>query len=275
MGTEYQNIYRQVYNVREDEHLLAETDNVTCVLSRRGLLAAAYSASNELLSIHYAAYGKERPVWELDFFEQLFAQEPLLVRQDKIKKVFVLTSSNLIIPEELYDAHEAKAWFDQIHFSELNDSLEHYQLQKENAWYVYSIPHGINELVKINCRSAAVMPLPTYQLSGKTNQTSIQCFITCEQACVTIHNNNKLLWHRVFDYAAAEDIAYEIRLICKEQKLNADKLTISCDTMSATEYATANALSQYFTAITDGIQQSIKGLWQPTLSFVKQLATCA
>jgi hypothetical protein len=45
MGTEYQNIYRQVYNVREDEHLLSETDNVACVLSRRGLLAAAYSAN--------------------------------------------------------------------------------------------------------------------------------------------------------------------------------------------------------------------------------------
>ncbi len=275
MGTEYQNIYRQVYNVREDEHLLSETDNVTCVLTRRGLLAAAYTANNELLSIHYAAYGKERPVWELDFFEQLFAQEPLLIRQDKITKVFFLTSSNMIVPEELYDAAEARNWFDQIHFSELNDTVEHYKLNKEQAYYIYSIPHGINELVKINCRNAAVMPLPTYQLSGKTNQTSIQCFLTCEQACVTIYNNNKLLWHRVFDYTGAEDIAYEIRLICKEHKLNADKLTIACDTMSAAEYAAANALSQYFAAITDGTQQMIKGLWQPTLSFVKQLTTCA
>ena len=274
MGTEYQNIYRQVYNVREDEQLLAETANVTVVLSRRGLLAAAYSAAGELLSIHYAAYGKERPIWELDFFEQLFAQEPLLIRQDRIKKVFFLTSSNIIVPDELYDAKEAKNWFDQVHFTELNDSVEHYKLEKENAWYIYSIPHGINELVKINCRSAVVIPLPAYQLSGKTNQTYIQCFITSEQASVTLHNNNKLLWHRVFDYSGAEDIAYEIRLVCKEHNLNADKLTIRCDTMSAAEYATANALSQYFAAISDGNQQMIKELWQPTLSFVKQFTTC-
>lgn len=253
---------------------MQETERVTCVLCRRGMLGAAYDANNELLSVHYAAYGKERPVWEIDFFEQLFAQEPMFVKQDRIDKVFVLTSQNVVVPEELYDEREATNWFNQLHFTEPNDALTHHKLEQEDAYYLYNIPHAINELVKINCRNAVVLPMAAYQLCGKSNQTSVQCLVTSEQACLTMHSNNKLLWHRIFDYAAAEDIAYEVRLVCKEHNINADKLTIACNTMSATEYALTNDLSQYFAAITDGSGQMIKGLWQPTLSAVKQLGTC-
>lgn len=275
MVTEYQNIFRQVYNVREDELLLSETDRVTCVFWRRGLLAVAYNASNELLSVHYAAYGKERPVWELDFFEQLFVQEPLLIRQEKINKVFFLTSANMVVPEELYDAHEAANWFGQIHFTEPNDAITAFHLQQEGAYYTYNIPHSINELIKINCRNAAVMPLPLCLLHNKTSQTTIQCLLTNEQACVTIHNNNKLLWHKVMDYTAAEDIAYEIRLVCKEHNINADRQTICCTATSAAEYSKANELSQYFAAISDGNRQIIKSNWQLAVSLAKLLATCA
>lgn len=275
MGTENQNIYRQVYNAREDEHLLSETDNVTCVLTRRGLLAAAYNAGKELLSIHYAAYGKERPIWEIDFFEQLFAQEPLLIRQDRINKVFFHNSINLIVPEELYDVQEAENWLNSIHYTEPNDSIVHHHMNKEKAYYLYNIPHGINELVKINCRNATVAPLAVYQFEGNSNQqTRLQCFLTNEQACVTLHHNNTLLWHRIFDYANATDIAYETRLVCAEHKINADKIIVQCNTLSATEYAVTNDLSQFFSSITDGEGQFIKALWGPTLSLVKQLAAC-
>lgn len=273
MIVEHQNIYRQVYNAREDEQLLSRLDKVTCVFARRCLLAIGYDAAGELLSVHYVAYGKERPVWELDFFEQLFHQEPMLVKQNKINKVFVLTSSNVIIPAELYDKGEAENWFNKIHFTEPNDTVTHYQLAAGQPYYLYNIPHGINELIKISCRNAAVRPLPACQLTKPAQP--LQCILTHEQASITLHHNNKLLWHKVIDYTQAEDVAYEIRLVCSEHNINADRLTMACSAVSTTEYAAINALSQYSGSITGGDGQFIKSLWGPVLSLVKQLETCA
>jgi hypothetical protein len=272
MAFEHQNIYRQVYNVREDEQLLAGLHHVTCVFARRAVLAIGYDGNNELLSLHYAAYGKERPVWELDFFEQLFHQEPLLLKHDKITKVFVLTSSEMIVPETLYDKGAAEQWFNTIHFVEPNDVIAHYPLSARKANYIYSIPHGINELIRISCHSAKVRPLAACQLD---ETTPVQCILTSEQACVTLYNNGKLLWHKIFDYAQPEDVAYEIKLVCKEHNINSDKLGIACSSMSTAEYTVVNGLSQYFGGITGGDGQYIKSLWGPTLSLVKQMETCA
>lgn len=272
MAIEHQNIYRQVYNVREDEQLLAGLHHVTCIFARRAVLAIGYDANNELLSLHYAGYGKERPVWELGFFEQLFHQEPLLVQHDKISNVFVLTSSEMLVPDALYNKDAAEQWFKSIHFTERNDVITHYAAAAHKAMYLYTIPHGINELIRISCHSAVVRPLAAGQLG---NAAPLQCVLTGEQACVTLQNNGKLLWHKVFDYAQAEDVAYEIKLLCKEHNINSDKITIACGSISTTEYAAVNGLSQYFGGITGSDGQYIKSLWGPTLSMVKQLEACA
>ncbi len=272
MAFEHQNIYRQVYNVREDEQLLTGLHRVTCVFARRAVLAIGYDANNELLSLHYAGYGKERPVWELDFFEQLFHQEPLLLKHDKITNVFVLTSSEMMVPEALYNKEAAEQLFNTIHFVEPNDVIAHYEVRNPGARYLYNIPHGINELIRISCHKANVRPLAACQLG---NAAPLQCILSGEQACVTLQNNGKLLWHKVFDYAQAEDVAYEIKLVCKEHNINADKLAIACGCASTTEYAAVNALSQYFGGIKGSDGQYIKSLWGPTLSLVKQLETCA
>lgn len=272
MVTEQQNIYRQVYNVREDAQLLAGLHKVTCVFTRRGLLAAGYDEAGGLLSIHYTAYGKERPIWELDFFEQLFHQEPLLVKHEKISSVFILTSAHVVIPEELYEPEAAKKWFGSLHFIEPNDAITHYHIPGK-AWYVYNIPHGINELIKISCYNASVRPLAVCQLDKGAQQ--LQCIITSEQACVTLFQNNRLLWHKVFDYSQAEDIAYDIRTVCSEHGINADRLTVACSAMSTTEYTVVNSLSQYFSSITGGDGNFLKSLWAPVLSLVKQTEACA
>lgn len=274
MATENQNMYRQVYNAREDEHLLSWTDHVVCIMMRRGVMAAAFNSSGEILSMHYTAYGKDRAVWSLDFFEQLFAQEPLLMKKDKITSIFFCSEQNVIIPSALYDAAEADKWLKQVHFLEPTDCVEHYHLKQDNAHYVYAIPVQMRELVKINCPNARFAPLAAYQLAPRNHFTMLQCCITAEQACVTFHHKNELLWHKIFDISAADDIAFEIAALCSEHKLTADKQTLHCNAISATEYSVANDLSQYFSRIVAGNGTTIDGLWHPALSLMKQLETC-
>ena len=275
MAKENQNIYRQVYNAYEDPALLALTDHIVCLFTRRGVLASAFNSADELLSIHYAGYSKDKPVWELDFFEQLFLQEPLLVKRDKITKVFFLSDKNIVVPDDLYEPRDAENWLRTICFTDIIDTIDHFNLENDRASYVYAIPLNIKELVKINCPGVPVLPLPAHQFNTPDRpSTSLQCFISAEQACVTFYYGDNLLWHKVFEYAAAEDIVYEINLLCKEHGIDAGKLTISCNTISATEYTVINNLSQYFTMIRTGYGNKINSFWSPTISLVQQLLTC-
>ena len=269
-------IYRQVYNAGNDDSILVYTDEVICVLTRRGILAAGFNGSGELLAIHYVGYKNDRPVWDLDFFEPLFDQEPLLMRRDKVTKVFFCTERNLAIPDELYDASEAEKWFRKIHFVELTDTIINYRVKEEYLYYTYAIPVNIKQLIAINCPNAQLMPLPVYQLSNYNGQKEqLQCFITPEQASVVWYKNNKLFWHRVFEYSNAEEIAYNIRLVCEEHNINAARLDVACNIMSAGEYNVANNLSQYFNSIYTGHGKSIQSIWDPVISLIQQLSACA
>ncbi len=275
MATANNNIYRQVYNAYEDINLLTGTDRITCVFWRRGILSAAFNAENELLSIHYAGYGTDRPVWELDFFEPLFAQEPMLVKHEKITKVFFCSSHQLVIPEELYELADAEVWFRNMHFTEQNDVIRHYNLKEQNAYYLYSVPMNIKALVKIYCPQVPILPLQAYQFAGNyTRGVKLNCFIAPDLASATLYHYGALLWHRVFNYGAAEDIAYEIRVVCEEHKINADKVSVSCTALTASEYDVINQLSQYFAGITTAGGHIINSMWSPALSLIKELESC-
>ena len=275
MGTENQDVYRQVYNAREDDNILAWTEYVSCVFTRRGLLAAAFNASNDLLSMHYAGYGGERPAWELDFFEPLFAHEPLLMKHDLIRKVSFFTERTIVVPDELYERDAAENWLRQIHFIEPGDVIEHYSLAEQQINYIYAIPKNIRELVNINSNKATIIPVQAYQsVHGSALQTYLQCLVSAEQACVSLYRFNLLLWQKVFDYSTAEDIAYEAGVVCREHNIDAQKLTVAFNALTAAEYAIANDLSQYFTAVTTGGGHTIKSVWSPALSLIKQLSSC-
>lgn len=277
MASENQQVYRQVYNSSEDVNQLSAIDNVTCVLFRRGVVAAAYNNKRQLLTIHYAAYGTDRPVWELDFFEPHFHQEPLLKNSELIKRIFFLTHINIIVPEELHIREEAEYWLKSIHFLEINDSIDTFQLKEDLAEYYYAVPLYIRELAKINAHpEATFMPLSAYQFIGNyTKGVRFHCLLSTDQACITICHFGTMLWHRVIDYSSAEDIVYYVRLVCQEHKINAEKIMLLCNTLSAAEHDVAKELAAYFAGFTTGNGGVVDTFWAPVMSLFKQLETCA
>lgn len=276
MAAEKKNITRQVYNASDDVNVLADIDRVSCILYRRGMATAAFNAAGEFLSYQFVGYNREKIAWDLDFFEQLFNSEPLLRDTSKVTRVYFFSPLHLIVPAELYDEAEATRWLQQVHFIDANDVIKQYYLREDKAHYLYSVPLNIEALIKINCSTAAILPLSAYQFSNNyTRGVRVHCFLTNDHACVSLYHYGTLLWHRIFDYNTPEDIAYEIRLICEEHKINADKITIACNAISAAEYKVINGLSQYFSGITTGSGIEIEHLWSPALSLVKQLDSCA
>ncbi len=267
--------FEQIYNVREDETLLSRVALVIGVLVPRGVYVAGFSISKELLTIHYNGYGEDRPVWELDFFEQLFANEPLLAVREKVKGVFINTDKNLIVPDELYAKEAAENWLRKVFFVEANEVVKRKHLENDAANYLQAIPVNISELVKINFKKAAVFPLAAYHFRDKHAQSLfLQCCIGPEQVTATLHNYSQLLWHKVFDYTCAEDIAYAVKLLCKENYIDASKLNLVCNGLTGMEYDVINELTQYFPGLKGGNGLTLHERWDPAITLANQLMLC-
>ena len=267
---------KQVYNVREEESLSSRVALVICVLVRRGLYIAGFSITKELLTILYSGYGRNKPVWNLDFFEQSFANEPLLAVKEKVKGVFISSQRHLIVPDELYDESSARRWLADIHFVEEGDKVMIYGLEHDKAQFLQAVPLNITELVRINCKKAVIAPLHACQFATKHSQSlQLQCCVSSEQVTFTLHNYSQLLWHHVMDYVNAEDIAYMIRLHCKENYIDPAKLNIACNALTATEFDVVNALSQYFPTLKCGNGLTIHSSWDPAICLANQLLECA
>lgn len=269
------NIYEQVYNAQEDETSSSRVALVICLLIPRGMFTAGFSINKELLTIHYSGYNKNKPIWGLDFFEQLMANEPLLLAKEKVKGVFVSNNKNLVVPEELYAENEAKNWLKYLYFIEKRDVINTFPLENDKAQYVYSIPVDIAELIKINFKKTPLVPLPFHHFNmEQINSLYLQCTISSDQVVATLHNYSQLLWHKVFDYISAEDIAYEIKLLCKENYIDAAKLNIVCNSLCQSEYDVVNELTQYFPHVKAGNGLTIHNRWDPAISLAHQLFEC-
>ncbi len=275
MATVTNNIYEQIYNVQEDETIPSRVAFVICVLVQRGLLVAGFSVSKELLTLHYTGYNKTKPVWELSFFEHLFSQEPLLVAKEKVKAVFICSNKNLIVPDALYEEKDAQNWLKHIYFIEQKDVIESFRLEDDKASYLHAVPLSISELIKINFKKAVTQPMAIYHFDH-TNKQSLymQCCLTGEQVCATLHNYSQLLWHRVFDYTCAEDIAFEIRQLCMENNISPSKISLRCNAISASEYTIINELSQYFPGLRAGNGRSFTSRWDGAVYLAQQLFSC-
>jgi hypothetical protein len=269
------NNYEQVYNASESPNLLAKASRTICVLMPRGVWAAAFSDENELLTIHYTGYSKNKPVWQLDFFEHLFGTEPIFADKNNVAGVFLCTAKNLLVPEELYSENEAKSWLHALHFVEPSEDVQAYSLLEQDARYVLAIPRNITELIRINFRNAETLPLALYQFKGvDTAKFKAYCCITPEHVCTTLHGDGKLLWHRITEYTNGEGAAFNIKHYCRENNIDESQLEVICNSMLASEYDAINGLSLQFRGVWDGSNERPKSRWQPSISLAKQLLAC-
>jgi hypothetical protein len=272
---ELNNNYGQVYNVEEDITPAERVGTVICILMQRCLYIAGFDSNKELLTIHYTGYKADKAVWDTDFFEHLFSHEQLLKNKDKVRSIFIGTDKNLVVPEDLYEEPAAKNWLSHLHHVEKNDMAGTYALADEKAHYVYAAPVNITELVKINFKKAVIVPLPFYHFCGTGKQSlHLQCVISSEQVTATLHNYSQLLWHKVFSYTSAEDIAYQVKHLCMENNISPSKVTMVCNALSAAEFDVINDLTQYYPGIKAGDGSTINNRWVPAISLAKQLLAC-
>ena len=269
------NTNEQVYNAKGDKSVATRVALVICVLVQRGLYIAGFSAANELLTIQYTGYNKNKPVWEIDFFEHIFNTDPIFAKKEQVAGVFISSDKNLVVPNDLYSEDNAVTWLSRIHFIETNDVIYTYPLANEQATYLLAAPVSITELVKINFQHAEILPLSIYQFRSRhTSSYHMQLCISSEQVCITLHNDSQLLWHRVSGYTSAEEIVYIINNYCLENNIDPAQLNVACNGTSASEFDRINELSQYFPGLKAGDGSDISMIWDGAISLAQQLLTC-
>lgn len=266
------------YNVHEGDTLINQVAKVICVLLPRGLITAGFSEQGDLLMIRYGEYNHTLPVWILDFYEHQFIDEPLLSNPEQVIATFVGSEKYLVVPDALYDEGAAVKWFNQLFFVEGNEILSVHRLHEDKANYMYAWPGTMKSLIGRYFNNSRALPLATYQFyKPYRTDSAIQCCITSTHVFATLYKNRTLHWHQAFPYETGEDIAYHIRLLCKQHRINPDTLDLKCTVTFRGLNTILNETAQYFPGIKDGDASVVAGdsQWTPAVSLLQQLYACA
>jgi len=266
------------YNVHDGDTLMSQVAKVICILLPRGLTVAGFSEHGDLLMIRYGDYNRTLPTWILDFYEHRFIDEPLLSRPENVIATFVASDKYMIIPEAVYDENEAIKWLNKMFFVEGNEVLAVHRLSEDKAKYMYAYPGVMKSLVNRYFTNSKLLPLSTYQFYKPYKaDTSLQCTITQEHVFATLYRNRLLHWHQVFSYNTGEDIAYQLKLMCKQLRINADAIDMQCTVAYRGLNPILNDVIQYFPNIRENDVNATANnrQWAGTISLLQQLYACA
>lgn len=265
----------QVYNVGDAEAILSQVETVLCIFIQRGFIVAGFNGHKELITIQYKGYANDRIIWDLEFFANTIANEPLLAEHEKVRGVFVLSPKNIIVPNDLYKENHAKVWIKHIHFIESDDFIDTFPIEQDKAVYIMAYPNHIRDLSKNHFPNAKILPLAYYQfLKPPKIGLCLQSCVSSQQVCATLHIDGNLLWHRIFEYASAEDIVFEGKYLCKENNYFATKLTILFNSLTAAEFNVLSDYSQYYPAMKSGEGNRIHTSWDAPTALMQQLLSC-
>lgn len=266
------------YNVHEGDTLMNQVAKVICVLLHRGLMVAGFSEHGDLLMIRYGDYSRTLPTWILDFYEHRFIDEPLLQRPENVIATFVASEKYMVIPEPLYDEAEAVKWLNKTYFVEGNEVLSVHRLHEDKAKYMYAYPGTMKSLVGRYFINSKLLPLATYQFyKPYKSESALQCALTQEHVYATLYKNRLLHWHQVFEYESGEDIAYRLKLMCKQLRVDADSLDIQFTVAYRGLNPVLHDVSQYFPNIREAEAGAAANSrqWAGAVSLLQQLYACA
>ena len=269
----------QYYSAHSGGNLLSQVAKVIVSLFPRGMLVAGFSPQGDLLMANYTDYKEVLPVWILDFFEHRFIDESLLGTPTKVISVFVACDKYLLIPDALYDYDEARNWMQKLFFIESHETIESYKIHDDNCRYLFSYPGSIKNVVQRYFPKAQILPLASYQFYKpyKTDAT-LQCCISADHVYATTYKNKTLHWHQIFSYQNSEDIAYQIQLMCKQYRIDPDKMELQATVVHKALNGVVQDLTQYFPKLKYG--NNAEGYenardWAKTAALLQQLYSCA
>lgn len=267
-------IEKQLYSASFNGNLLAKVDKVIVCFAPGSMLAAGFSDAGALLTARY--YRHTARNWALDFYEQQFNSEPLLSNTGKIAGVFISSPKNIIVPNVLYKEKVAEEWLSQLHFVEKDEAVYEYALRDDKAHYLYTVPAIMKDMLGRRLPKARPMPFAAHQFNkGYKTAHIMQCTVTDDEAYLTCYRAKHLQWHKVFSFDTGEDIAYYIKLYCREHDIQGH-LSLICADSNPGVNPVISELAAYFPDLQIGMGQTRveDEQWKGAAYLLQQLYTC-
>ncbi len=269
----------QTYRAHDGAHLIEQVSKVIAILFPRGVMTAGFSAQGDLLMAKYTDYKDVLPVWIIDFFEHRFMEEKLFTNTAKVMAIFIACEKYLLVPDDLYDAEEANKWINKLYYVEPVESIDTYRLHDDRCRYLYTAPATIKNTITRYFPQAQLLPLASYQFFKPYKTDAIlQCCISADYVYATAYKNKTLYWHQIFPYQNAEDIAYQINLMCKQYRIHNDNIEVQATVVHKGLNTITQDLTQYFPKLKYG--NNAEGYetakdWGKTVALLQQLFACA
>jgi hypothetical protein len=265
-------IDEQAYTADIKGNLLSQVDKTIVCISSKGMHVAGFESNGKVLTIR--CHGSDGTT---DFFERRFGNEPLLSNTAKVAAVFVSSAKNLLIPKALYKEDTATQWLSDIHFIEKDEVIQNIVLRDDKAHFIYTLPSVMSELAQRYFPKAQILPFAAHQFNKNYKAVHIlQCSITGNEAYLTLYKNKQLHWHKMMPYQTVEDVAYEIKLLCRQQDINDKQLPLICAIENPAQLKLTNELALYFPLLSIGTGKIVAEdvLWEGPVYLFQQLYSC-
>lgn len=264
------------FQAHDADTLLSEVTSVRCILLAGSLTIAGYSDTGAVLAVKHHNYASPRNEWMPNFFEHLFLHEPLLAMAQQVSTVFIGSAHQLIVPDVLYDAAESGKWLRALYHLHPEDSVLASEAKSEEAHYLLSMPVKMQALLHKYFPSANVLPLAAYQFKKPAGAGSVvRCLISGNEVMGTLHRDEQLLWHQLFQYDDVSDIAWQFARLCKEYDVPPIDLKLEVATLCDGCYDDVLELETFFPKIKWAGKEHSQGEWSPVNYLLQQLYECA
>lgn len=262
-------INRQLFTAYEGHNLLGKVYKVIVSVAPGSMLVSAFGDSKEFLTA--AGYTSTGLYGEL--FEEQILSERLLNDNAKVAALFLATPKGMVVPKALYKEEAAEEWFRNTFFVEKGETVATYPLDDDKAVYVFAIPAEIKDLAERFFPKAKILPFAAHLLNKNYKSGNVlQCTITPKLAFATLYKAKALLWHQVFDYTNAEDIAYKLRAACVQKGI--EDAILKCAADSSELNPVLDALRSYYPEMQTGGELADES-WKATVNLAQQLYPCA
>jgi hypothetical protein len=269
------NVINKTWRLAADNNA-GPVHEVILVLMPREILVAGYNESGIPVASQYYAYEHNMPEWIFDFFEHHFLNEPLLSKHDRVRATYIASNQSMLIPAELHDEDDARKWMDTLYYISKDDDISLLYLDTLRIQYQFAWPAGIRSLTGRYFTKTKMLPLAYYQLCNVPSADTLYCFLAAREVTATLYIRGSLQWHHVFSYNNAEDIAYYLRLLCQQLKIDIDSINLEVSTNGGTAASLLENLAQYFPEMHVGGDQIVFNGNKNHIAFLlQQLYKCA
>lgn len=218
--------FTPIWKYLKPEYSEAKLKEIHLLLWHFGICVVGFEAS--AIPAYVETYLSNAPL-NYGWLAQLLGQQHLLKKHPKkVKKAWLSSQRNLLIPNKLYEENLAEGWLRKFHHLNIDERLLTMKLRQPSMKSKIIFP--IDDLIKAELEEhypkvsfdtlsqMAFMPL------DKNLSTQLNLVCLPKEIIFGLGHHQSFIYHAVHHYTESQDIIYKIALMLQEKGLTQEHL---------------------------------------------------